>query len=376
MKTTRLRGIHRSVSALVCLVTFVGIRGSAQQIISRTFDAEEGGTVKVVLGAGNIQITPWNNNTVRVNAVCDDEDISMSQNGNNVTVRSSSDVNVQLSVPVRINLDLQCGSGDIQIDGSLNGTVRGRTSGGEIDIRNCSGNVSMSTGGGGITCGDIKGKVSVQSSGGDLQLGDVAGDADLETDGGDVDVKNVEKSIIARTSGGNVSVGRVGGGARLSTSGGDIEVGPVADESTLESSGGNVIVHGSGGRVSATTSGGDVMLDHAEGSFYGSTSAGNITAIVNAHGKRSDGRLSSGGGNILLEISPDANATIVAKIHNTDRWQENADQSTITSDFPSASYRRDDRTGDITATYRLNGGAGSITLDASMGSITIRKGTH
>lgn len=376
MKTSCVHYLGRSVTILAFLTTLSGARGDAQQIGRKSFDLEDGGTVKIVLGAGNIEITPWGRNTVKVNAVNDDDDLTVSKNGNTVLVRSWSDVDVQVSVPQRINLDLQCGSGDIQIDGSMSGSLKARTSGGEIGIRDFNGGVSVSTGGGGVMCGNIDGKVFVESAGGDLQMGNIKGDVDLETDGGDIEVKDVNKSITARTSGGSLLVGSVGGNVRLQTSGGDIEVGPVTGESTLESSGGNIIVHGGGGRIDASTSGGDLTLERVAGSFSGQTSAGNITASVIARGKRSDGKLSSGGGNILLEISPEASATIVATVHESGRWQDDEDESTITSDFPAVTYRKDSGNGEITATYRLNDGSGKITLDASMGSITIRKGAR
>ncbi len=370
------RGSCGSVTALVCLMMLTPNRGPAQSLSTRTFELEEGGTVRVELGSGNIQITPWDQKAVRVNAVDSDDDLSISRNGNTIIVRSPSDGMVQVWVPRRISLDLQSGSGDIAIDGTVSGNLKGRTSGGEFTVHAFGGNVNLSTGGGGITCGDIKGKATIESAGGDLQLGSVGGDADLRTDGGDVDVKDVGSSVLARTSGGNVTIGRVNGDARLYTSGGDIEVGPVGGSTTLESSGGNIIVHGSGGRISASTSGGDLTLERIGGAFAGTTSAGNITADVDGRNGRCEGKLSSGGGNILLNISPSVNATITATVHGAFWGREDEDEPSISSDFPAATFRKHERSGDITATYRLNDGTGSITLDASMGSIIIRKGSR
>ncbi|MGA9121554.1 MAG: hypothetical protein WB699_19465 [Bacteroidota bacterium] len=371
-----VRRIWLTALFIACVIGVTPAR--AQGLSAKSFSVTPDGTLKISLGAGNIHIATWEKGEVRINAVDNDNQLLMTQDGNTVVVKSSGDVDIQATIPSRFNIDLQCGSGDISIDGPLAGSLKGKTSGGGINLGNLSGTITMSTSGGEITGGNMRGKVSVVSAGGNLRLGNVEGDADLQTDGGDIDVKEVGKSVSASTSGGNVSVGKVGGSARLSTSGGDVEVGPVGGDCSLTSSGGNIIVHGCEAKASASTAGGDLTLENVAGSFSGSTAAGNIEATLLSSGnsKRTDGSLASGGGNIRLVVSPTISAVITARVHFTDRWQRDHDEEYITSDFPAESYHKDDQSGEIIATYRVNGGSGSITLDASMGSITIRKGAH
>lgn len=376
MNTNRVPGSLRTLMIVTCLAAVAASGGTAFGISTKTVTAQPGGTLRVVIASGSIQITPWDRNEVRVNTASSDDDLSVSSSGNTVQIRSSSDLDLQVSVPKRFNLDVMSGSGDINISGSVEGTFKGKTSGGEVALRDFGGDININTGGGGVTCGDIYGKAKIHSAGGDIHLGKVSGEAVLETDGGDVDVSDVGKSIDARTSGGNITAGKVGGKARLMTSGGNIEVGPISGESDLESSGGNIAVHGAGGKVTATTSGGDLALEQIQGAFDGSTSAGNIDATVvgGKSGERCDGSLSSGGGNISLALPEDVNTTITAKVHDLDFSSDEEDQSEISSEFKADSYTKDDRAGTIVAVYRLNKGTGSITLDASGGSISIVKG--
>ena len=378
MKTIGVAGNFRCYYLLVLFLGLAIACANGQGITRRSFTVEQGGTLRIVLGAGNVHVSTWSNNEVRVNSIEDEDGVDVSKNGNTIVVRSSGDVDIDVSIPSRFNVDLQCGSGDIRIDGPLSGRVRGRTSGGEVTLGKLHGDISLSTSGGDIACDNIGGTVALQSAGGNLQLEDIDGDATLQTDGGNIDVKNVRKSITASTSGGNVSVGTVGGNARLSTSGGDLEVGSVSGDCELESSGGNILVHGCGGKVSATTEGGDVTLDRVAGAFDGSTSAGNINVQMMSAGKakRGTSRLTNDEGNITLEIPADVSATIVARIRFHDRWQNVEDGASITSDFPTATFHKDEASGEIIETFRLNDGTGKITLDASMGSITIHKENH
>lgn len=378
MTMSRLSAHLRTFVILTCVVTFAVAKSPSQEKQSRTLVAHPGGTLRVVLGAGSVRISPWDKSEVNVNATESDRDLTISQSGNTIQVQCSADVDVQLSVPRRFNLDVISGSGDIETTGAVEGTFKGKTSGGEVTLRDFEGDVTVATGGGGVSCGNVKGKVVVRSAGGDLHLGNIEGDVNLETDGGDVEIQNVGKSVAARTSGGNITTGKIGGNARLMTSGGNIEAGPIAGESTLESSGGNIIVHGAIGKMSASTSGGDLTLEQIHAAFEGSTSAGNIDAIVTGESSagRCDGSLSSGGGNISLAIPPDANTTITARVHEVNFGADKNDQSGIASDFQAESFKKDEHSGEILAVYRLNKGTGAITLDASGGSITIRKGKH
>ena len=200
MKTIGVAGTFRSYGLLVPLLGLTIAYAYGQGLTTKSFTVEQGGTLRMILGTGNVHVSTWSNNEVRVNSIEDEEGVEFAKNGNTVVVRSSGDVDINVSIPSRFNVDLQCGSGDIRIDGPLSGKVKGSTSGGEVSLGKLRGDISLSTSGGGIACDNIGGTIALQSAGGDLQLEDIDGDASLQTDGGNIDVKNVKKSITASTS--------------------------------------------------------------------------------------------------------------------------------------------------------------------------------
>jgi hypothetical protein len=373
MKTYRER-VRHAATVVLALLMIPPCSMFAQGQGERLFNVEPGGTLRLALASGNVHLSSWDKKQVSVKALGDDQTFEMEQNGNTVAVTSSGDVDIRAIVPERFNISLTCGSGDIAIDGPLEGTIKGKTNGGEITLGTLSGTITITTSGGEITGGNMQGNVTLTSSGGNLQAGNIDGEISLRTDGGDITVKDVASSITGNTSGGNIAAGKVGGNVRLATSGGDIAVGPVAGECTVSSSGGNIVVHGCGGKVTASTAGGDLALENLRGGFSGATSAGTINAqvVVSGGSERRDGTLKNGGGDIVIDLPPEVSATIKAHVRLSHGWHLDHNEQRISSDYPSETYHRDERTGEIDATYRLNGGNGTITLESSGGSITIR----
>jgi hypothetical protein len=367
-------------TVLISLLTFLfGLVYSQQDKRNRTFQVKKGGELEVSV-TGDIHIVSWNKDEVSVYAKGisdkDLDDLEIIQSGNNVIVKyypgnSSSQVVFEIKIPEEFDLNLHTSGGDIVCEGTLGGTIKGKTSGGDIKFGTIKGKAEVSTSGGDITVDNIQGDGKLGTSGGDIHLGVVSGEARVNTSGGDIVVKSVGKSLKAHTSGGDLRIGDVGGEAEVSTSGGDVKVGKVSGKASLSTSGGDIELKGSTGFVSAHTSGGDIALENIYGSIEAETSGGDVTASLYPSGKGTS-KLASSGGTIFLKIPEDARANIEAKIslHN---WKRYKDQYDIKSDFKADTYVKDDDKREIRGTYILNGGGENIRLSTSGGYIEIRK---
>ncbi len=126
------------------------------------------------------------------------------------------------------------------------------------------------------------------SSGGDISIRDLSGELDLHSSGGDVSTKNIAGNIIVSTSGGDINITDNSGNLDLSTSGGDIKT------------------VGFNGDVHASTSGGDIILDGSNGKIDAHTSGGEIN--LNYSGQNMGIRLGSSGGDISAKLPNDFNA--------------------------------------------------------------------
>ena len=375
-----------AAAVLVAAPTFL-LSPSIGEQDSRTksFTVSKGGTLEVTVEGGDIRINVWEKNEVLVQAEgIDEEDLDrlkMDQRGNTVRVEfrrprgwwSDGHMRFEITLPSDFNAELRTSGGDIEIRGSLSGTIKGATSGGNVTLGNLKGGkVDLSTSGGDMRTGDIQGDVTLRTSGGDIELGKVGGEVYVSTSGGDIRVESVGKKLKATTSGGNIDVGDVGGEARVSTSGGDVKVRKVSGSASLSTSGGNIQLESASGEVKANTSGGDIRLEDISGSVDASTSGGEVVAELKPTGKGRS-KLASSGGEITLYIPESAKATIDATIRIQGRWRSRRDEYKVRSDFKAELYEKDEDGEEIRARYVLNGGGEDIRLETVNSDIKILK---
>lgn len=376
---------------LVVLLLLPGMLASARQSDNeqrtKSFNVSKGGTLEVRVEGGDIKISVWEKNEVLVKAEgIDDDDLDrlkMKQSGNDVLVEfrnrggwggwGGNHLRFDITVPSQYNADLHTAGGDIDVRGSVSGTIKGATSGGDVSIDNVKGGkVDLSTSGGDMHAGDVQGDVTLKTSGGNIEMGVVGGEAYVATSGGDITVKSVGKSLRANTSGGNIEIGDVGGEAKVSTSGGDIKVRKVSGSATMSTAGGNIDLDGASGTVKASTAGGDISLQNITGSIDASTAGGNVEAELRPSGKGRS-KLTSAGGEIVLSIPEDAKATIEATIRIQGRWSSRRSDYKVRSDFKADSYEQNDDDREIRATYKLNGGGELIELKTVNSDITLKR---
>ena len=368
-------------------------------VMTKSFTVNKGDRLEVYVDEGDVLVKAWEKNEASVLVSGLDEremtGVTVSQNGRTVRVDyerrngRSHHVRFEISVPSQFDLDLRTAGGDVSLQGTFAGEIKGQTSGGDIRFGDANGHVNMQTSGGDITGGKITGDSGLDTSGGDIQVTLVTGQATLQTSGGDISVGNVGKTLKASTAGGDITVGNVGGTAELNTAGGKIHVGDVDGQATASTAGGDIVMgvvsgsasmrtaggdielKGASGIVTAKTSGGDVALHNVTGSVTGDTAGGDVTAELIPSGK-GESHLETSGGEIALSVPENAHATIDARIRIRGHWKDNKEEYKIYSDFPSKDYTTDDENHEIRATYVLNGGGERISLDTVNGDIHIR----
>ena len=234
-------------------------------VVRRTFDVQEGGTLQVRTDRGSINVTSGQGSTVQVavhreGSAAEELEVAFEKRGSDVHIRgsmpdrsgwgwgSNAEVRYEITVPRRYNADLQ-------------------TKGGSVTVGDLTGSVDAKTAGGSLNFGAIRGTVRGQTSGGSIRLEGTTGDAQLKTAGGSISLGQVHGTAEVSTSGGSISVEEVGGTINAKTAGGSIET-YIARQpqraSRLETSGGSVTVRmaeGIGVDLDAETSGGRVVTD-------------------------------------------------------------------------------------------------------------------
>ncbi len=243
------------------------------EVVSRSFQAVAGGTLRVDACFGSIDVEPGDQERVEVEirrkpSTFNDSEAKQlfkklifrfEQRGQDIFVFVERDeqssffsrlqsrgLNLQITakVPKRFNVDLKTSGGTINVAdlkgrveartsggslyfGRIEGPVSGRTSGGSISLQSCSGDADIRTSGGSISIGHVKGNVEAHTSGGSLNIAEAEGSVNASTSGGSISVEDVKGAVNASTSGGTITAkisAQPLGDCRLATSGGGINV--------------------------------------------------------------------------------------------------------------------------------------------------------
>jgi DUF4097 and DUF4098 domain-containing protein YvlB len=306
----------------LCAVLFLAspLFAKMERVISETYEVEPGGLVYLQIPVGDIEVSAGSSDTVMVKAkitlpkarseddveeVLEALDLQMSQSDEGVRVTAKQVKGkshwIGWGNSNRVYVDLK-----VIVPSHYN--VEARTSGGDIEVENLTGQVKARTSGGDVEVGHIKGDVDVGTSGGDIDIEHVVGSVHAHTSGGDVKVEEAEGPVVAGTSGGDVFIGRVQGTLQASTSGGDIKAhldGPLTEDAELGTSGGDVtlwIDEAVGLNLDARTSGGDVRADGVTLKIKsGGSGKGKLVGEVNGGGPRL--KLRSSGGDVRVKTS-------------------------------------------------------------------------
>ncbi len=142
-----------------CLLIFVIKTFAQDDFTTKTFKVSSGGTLKIGISAGDIQVKTGNNNEVKVSYEEDNDysGVTIYQDGSNITVRSDNYSDFEITVPTEFNLNLNTSGGDIRIINNIKGYVKINTSGGDIELQDVTGELKATTSGGNIETGNIKG---------------------------------------------------------------------------------------------------------------------------------------------------------------------------------------------------------------------------
>ena len=191
----------------------------------KTFPINPGKQLKVKTPTGDVEVTYWDKSKVHIKILGDDDaekrinfefknddnlvEIIAHKDGSLFSWLSGIDLQYEIKVPAKFNVDVSTSGGDIKL-GGVNGTAKLYTSGGDVWAERVEGNLDVSTSGGDISLICEGTEIVANTSGGDINL-DYFGlnlGIDLSTSGGDIQVElppDFDASMELSTSGGDVS---------------------------------------------------------------------------------------------------------------------------------------------------------------------------
>jgi DUF4097 and DUF4098 domain-containing protein YvlB len=202
--------------------------------LDTTVSVDRGQRLEVNAFGGDITVKIWARNAVRIQADPSSRtEISVTTSGSTVSVRTegrrgpASSVDLDLTVPAWMALDLSGVYTDVHVDGSR-GSVAVETVQGDVEVSGGEGQISLSSVQGSVTLRNAKGRIEVHSVNQDVRLATSSGEIKAETVNGEIVLDKVDATNLdASTVNGDVEYdGPIHDGGRyaLSSHNGDITI--------------------------------------------------------------------------------------------------------------------------------------------------------
>jgi DUF4097 and DUF4098 domain-containing protein YvlB len=179
--------------------------------IDTTFTFARSGVIDLSSIDGDITVTGWTRNEVKVHAESERGRLRWNFSSSRITIETelvrgrSGDTSYELSVPQGVRVILRSTSGDLSSKGT-HGAVDANTTSGDIDVSDATDRVELQTVSGDVAATGLGGEVEVGSVSGDVEVHDVdARSLHAESTSGDLVLANVRsKDIAASTVSGEV----------------------------------------------------------------------------------------------------------------------------------------------------------------------------
>ncbi|MFC2157741.1 hypothetical protein ACFLT9_07895 [Acidobacteriota bacterium] len=120
-------------------------------------------------------------------------------------------INLTVNIPKTMNLMIDDGSGDTQIQNVI-GRLEIDDSSGGLTIENIKGDVMVDDSSGDLIMEDIQGEITIEDGSGSIRIQDALGSVTISDGSGSIRVSNIEKDVIIKRAGsGGVSINNVKG---------------------------------------------------------------------------------------------------------------------------------------------------------------------
>lgn len=201
--------------------------------IDTTFAFDQRGAISLALGGGDIVVTAWSRDQIRIRATSESQNIRLDATSSRVTLeltgvyRNRGDTRFEVSVPAGVRVIARAQAGDISVSGTK-GDVEARTQSGDVTVEDAGARLDLVTLSGDIRARGLTGDVQIKTVNGDVRVSDLKGDFEAESVSGSIDLRNADGRYVRShtTSGDLVYDGTINptGRYELVTHSGDIRL--------------------------------------------------------------------------------------------------------------------------------------------------------
>jgi beta-lactamase regulating signal transducer with metallopeptidase domain len=261
----------------------------------RSFSVQPGGRLVVDVDQGDIVVSSWDQNSVRVivkqkgpnlSEFMEHHHIKMTQEGAEIRVQASADampsgfsspveILYQIMVPAKFDAQLRDGAGNVQMS-DLHGTLDAKSGAGNVGAQQCTGRLNANSGAGNIELGDIDAKAECDARAGNIIATACHGTLQLKSGAGNIEIRKTDAAVEAHADYGNIKATDCAGAVQFFDGDGNIDIHRFAGPSVIAK-----------------------------------TATGNVSAEL-LHAPTADSSLMSAIGNIQLKLDPAAVVNLLA----------------------------------------------------------------
>jgi DUF4097 and DUF4098 domain-containing protein YvlB len=179
--------------------------------VDTSFSFERRGLVSLTIGSGDIIVTAWDRDQVRVHATTESGGVRVDASSSRVIVEprggygSGGESRFEITVPIGTRIVARAQSGDIAITGT-HADIDARSQSGDVKIEDAANRLDVGTLSGDIEVHSAIGDVQIKSVSGDVRVTDFKGDFEGETVSGSIDLTNaVGRLVRSHTTSGDLS---------------------------------------------------------------------------------------------------------------------------------------------------------------------------
>lgn len=175
-------------------------RGSA---LDTTLAIGRNGALELTLHGGEIVVTAWDRQEVRIRARSDRGEIDLDASSSRISLDvdghgHSGESRFEVQVPAGTRVLARAMSGDVSVRGTRS-DVEARTLSGDVDVQDATTLLAESVSGG-VRASRIAGRTGASSVSGDVELSDIGGDVHAESTSGEIWLSNIRARLVRAES--------------------------------------------------------------------------------------------------------------------------------------------------------------------------------
>jgi DUF4097 and DUF4098 domain-containing protein YvlB len=217
------------------------------------FDIETGSGSLVVVGEKGLNEIKVTADIYTDKKYTDNYELTLKESGNSAFlvaknhsssgfwVGNSPHIDVVIHVPEAMALDIDDGSGDININ-NINAQVNIKDGSGDLVVKNIMGDTNINDGSGEIEVDQISGDVNIVDGSGEININEVNGNLTIDDGSGTIYAKNINGNADIEDGSGDLTVKRITGTVTVDDGSGSININDAGGLKILESGSGGLKV--------------------------------------------------------------------------------------------------------------------------------------